>query len=262
MPLTKRQRTRAVRASMYVIGGLVVGLVIIAVDWSRVQDAMFRLDIAADQFPEIISQGARNTLIFTFFGFTGGLVIGMLVAFMRLSTATPYRWFAKTYVEIFRGLPLYLTILIIGFGLPIALGVRVPFTYGAGSLALAIVAGAYISETIRAGIEAVPKGQMEAARSLGMGYARAMVSIVAPQAFRVIIPPLTNEFVLLLKDTSLISALGVTEATKELTRFGGDAVNNTANATPYVVAGLMYLVITIPLTRLVAVLERRTQSAR
>ena len=114
-----------------------------------------------------------------------------------------------------------------GFGLPIALGIRLPGTYAQGSVALALVAGAYMAETMRAGIEAVPRGQMEAARSLGMSHARAMVSIVIPQAFRIIIPPLTNEIVLLLKDTSLVSVLGVTAANKELTRFARDGVIST-----------------------------------
>lgn len=224
---------------------------------------MFNPEIARDQFPEILSQAAVNTLIFTAFGFSGGLVIGVVMALMRLSSIRPYRWFATVYIEVFRGLPALLTIVFIGFGLPIALGVRVPGgVRGAGSLALAIVAGAYIAETVRAGIEAVPLGQMEAARSLGMSHSRAMVSIVIPQAFRIIIPPLTNELVLLLKDTSLLSVLGVTVGSRELTRFAREGVNATANATPLIVAGLVYLAITIPLTRLARLLERRGRRAR
>jgi len=124
------------------------------------------------------------------------------------------------------------------------------------------VASAYIAENIRAGIEAVPRGQMEAARSLGMGYGRAMVTIVIPQAFRIIIPPLTNELVLLLKDTSLISVLGVTEATREITRFARDGVIDSANATPFIAAGVVYLAITIPLTQVAAMIERRARAAR
>jgi polar amino acid transport system permease protein len=134
---------------------------------------------------------------------------------MRLSSITPYRWAALGYIEFFRGIPAILTLILVGFVLPIALGFRVrellPFLgdYGAPALGLSIVAGAYLAETIRGGIEAVPKGQREAARSLGMSDGRAMTSIVIPQAFRVMIPPLTNEFVLLVKDTSLIFVLGV-----------------------------------------------------
>jgi polar amino acid transport system permease protein len=118
-----------------------------------------------------------------------------------------------------------------------------------------------MAETIRAGIEAVPKGQMEAARSLGMSYPRAMITIIIPQALRIIVPPLTNEFVLLIKDTSLISVLGVTDATRDLARFGRDGVTDSANATPLIVAGLVYLAMTLPLTQLVAYMERRAKAA-
>jgi polar amino acid transport system permease protein len=153
-------------------------------------------------------------------------------------------------------------ILLIGLGLPIALGIRVPTTYGAGALALSLVMAAYMAETIRAGIEAVDRGQMEAARSLGMTHSKAMIWIVLPQAFRLMIPPLTNEFILLLKDTSLVSAIGVTVTTKELTRWGRDGVINSANATPLVVAGLVYLALTIPMTRIVARIEKRAAQSK
>lgn len=260
--MTRRRRAQLIRWGLYAVTLAVVALVILQIDWGRVQEQLFDPDIIREQFPDIITQAARNTLIFTVFGFSGGLLIGLLVGLMRLSSIRPYRWFGTLYVEVFRGLPALLTILFIGFGLPIALGVRVPGTYGRGSLALAIVAGAYIAETIRAGIQAVPPGQLEAARSLGMTHGRAMVSIVIPQAFRVIIPPLTNELVLLLKDTALLAALGVTAATEELTQFARSETGDNANATPFVVAGFVYLAITIPLTRVAALLERRTRRSR
>lgn len=239
-----------------------VAVLLIAIDWARVQEAMFKPEIMRAQFPEIVTQGAKNTLIFTAFGFSGGLALGLAFALMRLSDIRAYRWFATIYIDVLRGLPALLVLIFIGFGLPIALGARVPGTYGRGSLALAIVASAYIAETIRAGIEAVPRGQLEAARSLGMSQATAMRKIVIPQAFRIIIPPMTNELVLLLKDTALISVLGVTADTKELTRFGRDGVNTTANATPLIVAGFMYLVLTIPMTRLAGWLEHRARRSR
>jgi polar amino acid transport system permease protein len=250
------------RWASYAAGVAALVFLLFAIDWPRVQDAMFEPDIVRDQFPDIVTQGAKNTLIFTAFGFSGGLVLGLVLALMRLSTIGPYRWFATVYIDVLRGLPALLVLIFIGFGLPIALGTRVPGTYGRGSLALAIVASAYIAETIRAGIEAVPRGQMEAARSLGMSQVTAMRKIVIPQAFRIIIPPMTNELVLLLKDTALISVLGVTADTKELTRFGRDGVNSSANATPLIVAGFMYLVLTIPMTRLAAWLERRARRSR
>jgi polar amino acid transport system permease protein len=103
---------------------------------------------------------------------------------------------------------------------------------------------------------------MEAARSLGMSYSRAMITVIIPQAFRIILPPLTNEFVLLIKDTSLISVLGVTAGTRDLAQFGRDGVGKFANATPLVVAGLVYLILTLPLTQLVAYMERKAKRVR
>jgi polar amino acid transport system permease protein len=119
-----------------------------------------------------------------------------------------------------------------------------------------------MAETLRAGIQAVPRGQNEAARSLGMSSGRTMLSIVLPQAFRIVIPPLTNEFVLLIKDTSLLFVIGVALEDRELTTFSRDGLVEYANSTPLTVAAVLYLIITLPLTRLVARLERRQQRAR
>jgi len=251
-----------IRWTVYLLTLAMVLAIVFLVDWERLQDRMFRPDLVRAQFPQIVTQAAKNTLIFTLFGFSGGLVLGLVIALMRLSSVRPYRWFAAVYIDVLRGLPALLVLIFIAFGLPIALDIRIPGTYGRGSLALAIVSSAYIAEVVRAGIEAVPRGQMEAARSLGMSHVEAMRKVILPQAFRIVIPPMTNELVLLLKDTALISAIGVTDATKELTRFGRDGVNSNANATPLVVAGVLYLVLTIPMTRLAAYLERRARASR
>jgi polar amino acid transport system permease protein len=259
--LSRRQRARLLRHFVYAVTLAFVVWIAVATDWARLQQNFFDPQVFRDLFPEILTRAARNTLIFTFFGFTGGLAIGLLLALMRLSPVAPYRWAAIAYIELFRGLPALVTIVLIGFVLPIALQVRVPGTYGPGSLALAMVAGAYLAETIRAGIEAVPKGQIEAARSLGMSHGQAMARIVIPQAFRIILPPLTNELVLLLKDTSLLFVLGTTEQTVELAKYGRDAVADTFNGTPLVAVALVYLAITLPLTRAVAWLERRQKKA-
>jgi polar amino acid transport system permease protein len=119
-----------------------------------------------------------------------------------------------------------------------------------------------MAETIRAGIQAVPKGQTEAARSLGMNDSWTTISIVLPQAFRIVVPPLTNEFVLLIKDTSLLFVLGVLASERELTTFARDSVSSTSDSSALLAAAVLYLIITLPLTRLVARLERRTQRAR
>ncbi|MDP9441665.1 MAG: amino acid ABC transporter permease [Actinomycetota bacterium] len=213
--------------------------------------------------PELITEGARNTLVFTFFSFMGGLAIGLLVALMRLSRRRSFRWPAAVFTDLLRGLPALLTIIFIGFGIPIATGWQFPFPkYFPGCLALSLVAGAYMAETIRAGIEGVPRGQMEAARSLGMPYRVAMRRVVLPQAFRLMVPPLTNELVLLFKDTSLLAVLGTLAGGKEITKFARDFANARSNSSALVAGGIAYLVITLPLIRLVARLEGRTREAR
>lgn len=262
MALSRRRRAALRRAAVYAATAALLVWIGFAVDWPRILDALFDVSLIPELFPAIISQAARNTLIFTGLGFALGLVVGLGLAFMRLSSIRPYRWFASVYIEVFRGIPALLTIILIGFGIPVATGFRLPGTYTAGAVAIGIVSSAYMAETIRAGIQAVPRGQLEAARSLGMTYSQSMISIVIPQAFRIIIPPMMNELILLLKDTSLISVLGVTDATRELTRFGRDFVNLRANATPLVVAGLVYLAMTVPLTRIAAILERRAGRSR
>jgi polar amino acid transport system permease protein len=211
--------------------------------------------------PELLTEGAKNTLVFTFFSFLGGLAIGLVVALGRLSASRWARWPAAVFTDVLRGLPALLTIIIIGFGIPIATGWQFPFPkYFPGCLALSLVGGAYISETIRAGIEAVPRGQMEAARSLGMPKRVAMRRVVLPQAFRLIIPPLTNELVLLFKDTSLLAVLGTLAGGKEITKFARDFANARSNTSALVAGGITYLIITLPLIRVVAQLERRARA--
>jgi polar amino acid transport system permease protein len=262
MQLTRRQRARLIRWIVIVVPLVGVAALIATADWAHIQEAFFQPDIAADLFPRIITVGVKNTLIYTTLAFVGGLLIALPIALMRLSTVRPYRWFASTYIELLRGVPAIVTLIAIGFAVPIALDFRVPGKYGPASLALALVAAAYMAETIRAGIQAVPRGQTEAARSLGMSSARTMVTIVIPQAFRIMIPPLTNELVLLLKDSSLVFVLGTTAETVELAKFGREAVSRTFNGTPLTVVAILYLAISLPLTRLAAHLEKRGAPVR
>jgi len=259
--LGRRQRERLFRGTMYLLFGLAVVMLLLIADWEVIRRNFFNPEIAARMFPDVLLIAARNTILYTFLAFTFGLAFGLLFALMRLSTIKPYRWLATVYIEIFRGLPALLTIFLIGFGIPIAFGTRWPILLNI-PLGLGIVAAAYMAETIRAGIQAVPRGQMEAARSLGMSKTRAMISVIIPQGFRIIIPPLTNELVLLIKDTSLLFVLGTTPATKELLKFGRDLMNAHFNPTPLIVVGAVYLLITIPMTQLVAVLERRNARSR
>lgn len=262
MALRRQQRERLGRAAAIILPVAVVAFVVSAADWGRIQRAFFQPDIAADLFPRIVTVGVKNTLLITAIAFAGGLVLGLALALMRMSAIAPYRWIATAYIEVFRGIPALVTLILVGFAVPIALGFRIPGRYGAAGVGLSLVAGAYMAETIRSGIQAVPKGQTEAARSLGMSPTRTLVSIVIPQAFRIIVPPLTNELVLLLKDSSLVYVLGTTADTIELSKLGRDAVSKSFNGTPITVVAILYLAITLPLTQLAARLERRGARSR
>ncbi|MFE6131705.1 MULTISPECIES: amino acid ABC transporter permease [Streptomyces] len=262
--LTKRQQRRISQGIQYAVFVAVLVLIGVFADWDRLQQQFAQTDLASRLFPDIITIALRNTVVYTLSGFIFGLVLGLIIALMRLSSVAPYRWFAGVYIEVFRGLPALLIFIFVGVAIPLAFpGVEIPGgTYGKVALGLGLVAAAYMAETIRAGIQAVPKGQMEAARSLGFSHARAMVSVIIPQAFRIVIPPLTNELVLLFKDSSLVLFLGVTLDERELTKFGRDLASETANSTPILVAGMCYLLVTVPLSFVVRRLEARADKAR
>jgi polar amino acid transport system permease protein len=256
-------RRRLTQLGLYLLLAAVLLVLALITDWEALRANFLDGEIAASLWPEIITVGAKNTIIYTTIAFTGGLVLAVGLALMRLSPVGPYRWLATAYIEFFRGLPALLVIIAFGFAIPIAFGWRPPGgLIGAGLAALIVVSSAYMAETLRAGIQAVPKGQTEAARSLGMSGGRTTVSIILPQAFRIVIPPLTNEFVLLIKDTSLLAIIGVAANQRELTTLARDELSLTSNSTPLIAAAVMYLVITLPLTQLVAWMERRQQRAR
>lgn len=264
MALKRRTRTLLYRVTMYVVFFAVVAAVALSINWQRAIPQFFNLEVAAKLFPDIILIGLRNTILFTLIAFTGGVLLGIILALMKLSSIGLFRWVATGWIELFRGLPALLTIFAVAFIVPIVFdGWKVPGgVVGAGLLGLILVASAYIAEVIRSGIQAVPKGQTEAARSLGMSPMKTMFWIILPQGFRIIIPPMTNELVLLLKDTSLVFIAGSFIWSKELTTFARDANSANANATPLIVAALLYLVVTIPLTRFTAWLERRMAKER
>lgn len=257
---TKRRLTRGALYALLVVA--VATLALIA-DWGAIRANFFDGDVMKEIWPDVITESAKNTIVYTIIAFFGGLALAFLLALMKLSPVAPYRWIATVYIEFFRGLPVLIVIIGFAFAVPIAFNWSPPGgPRGAAIIALIVVSAAYMAETLRAGIQAVPKGQTEAAHSLGMSGGWTLVSVVLPQAVRIVIPPLTNEFVLLLKDTSLIQIAGVGLGERELTNFATDNLNTYGNATPLTVAALLYLIITLPLTRLVAYLERRTKRAR
>ncbi|WBO67146.1 amino acid ABC transporter permease [Streptomyces camelliae] len=259
--LTQRQKRRLSRGIQYVVFVAAVIAFAVTADWGRLQNQFAQGSIAKQMWPDVITLALKNTVLFTVSGFVLGLALGLVIALMRLSSVGPYRWLASVYIEIFRGLPALLIFVFIAVAVPLAFpGTEIPGgTYGKGALGLGLIGAAYMAETFRAGIQAVPKGQMEAARSLGFSPAKAMISIIIPQAFRIILPPLTNELIMLFKDSSLVLLLGVTLEERELSKFGRDLASTTANSTPILVAGLCYLLVTIPLGFVARRLEAKAQ---
>jgi len=258
-----RRRAQLLRWVEYAVLAIVLLVAVFAANWHQIIDVFFRPNLVVETLTTSLGTAFKNTVVYTAGAFVFGLVVGTLLALMRLSSVAPYRWIAGIYIEFFRGLPAI--VVLIAFSLlPLAFpGMVIPFDpYGTVWIALGIVVSAYMAETIRAGIQAVPKGQLEAARSLGMPAGRAMRSIVLPQAFRIILPPLTNELIMLVKDSSLAYILGLSTEGFELTKYGRDLANTNANLTPLVVAGLCYLVITLPLTIVVRRMEAKTARAR
>ena len=248
---------------MYGLAAVVVLVVATQADWPKIQKNFFNTEIAADMFPEVITSAVKNTALYTALSFVLGMVLALALALCgsrASSRSEPSPSATSNSSEGFRrSLPCSSS------GSVSDCVQRIPYSGWCarqGSVGLALVAGAYMAETIRAGIEAVPKGQTEAARSLGMSQTRTMFTIILPQAFRIIIPPLTNELVLLIKDTSLFFILGSTPGTKELTKFARDFMNAERNATPLTVVAILYLLITLPLTFLVRRLERSAAKAR
>lgn len=261
--MSPRKRARIIRIIQYIVLGLAIVALVAFSDGRAIASTFFRWDLIQVTFGPALGHALLNTVYYTAGAFIFGLLLGTILALMKLSQVAPYRWIATGYTEFFRGIPAIIVLLVFSL-LPLALpGMVIPFDpYGTVWLALGLVSAAYMSETIRAGIEAIPKGQMEAARSLGMSSGMAMGRIILPQAFRVVTPPLTNELVLLTKDSSLVYVLGLTAGAFELTKYGRDLTNTYANVTPLVVAGLTYLVITLPLTFIVRRMEAQQKKAK
>lgn len=203
----------------------------------------------------IIFTGFLMSLAIVLVAFPLAMPFGFMFALMRISKSRILRGIAAVYVNLIRGTPAFLQIYIAFFGLPLA-GVNID-NYALGVIVMAMNSAAYLCEIFRAGIQSIPAGQSEAARSLGMSAAQTMVSIIIPQTFRNVIPTLTSEFILLYKDTSLLAAVGV----MEIVMYAKTIVATTGSITPYVVAALFYLVVTLPLARVVSLLEARLTGA-
>lgn len=264
MAMRPRQRARVSRGIQYGVLALAALTALLVADWGLIQDQFFNGDKVSTMWPDVFAVALKNTVLYTACGFAFGLVLGLFLALMRLSSVGPYRWMSTGVIEFFRGVPALVVFIAFDIGVSLAFpGYAVPGgILGIATVSLGLVGGAYMAETIRAGIQAVPKGQMEAARSLGMSHMRAMISIVMPQAFRIVLPPLTNELILLTKDSSLIYVLGYSSETLELTAFGRSTLNQENNLTPLIAIAFCYLLITVPLAIVVRRLEARGARAR
>ncbi len=209
------------------------------------------------KYSEYYLKGTEITIVLAFFAVLFGTLLGLTLTLLRRSKIKPISYIATAYVEFVRGTPLLVQIYIIYIGLPKLIGVDMP-DMTVGAIALALNSGAYISEIIRAGIDAVDKGQMEAARSLGMSQRLAMFEIIIPQAFKNILPALGNEFVSVIKESSMVSVIGVAE----LMYNAGIVRGNTAlGLEPIIVAAVVYFILTFTMTRVLGYVERRLKAS-
>jgi polar amino acid transport system permease protein len=233
-----------------------------------IREYYFDFGIMGDNFGAVLD-GFWVTLKLSIISGVLALVWGLVLSVLRQlpgKATAPLRWLTIAYIDVFRGVPLLLVLFLIsGFlsaaqaegvipeviGLPTWFGETSPFWYGV--IALTLTYGAYMAEVYRAGIEAVPSGQTEAARSLGMSHGQTMRFIVVPQAVRKVIPPLLNDFIALMKDTSLVSVIGALEVVQA----GFDIQTAEFNGSGLVLGALFFLVVTIPLARVVDYLIRR-----
>ncbi|HHR3508058.1 TPA: ABC transporter substrate-binding protein/permease [Staphylococcus aureus] len=202
-------------------------------------------------------KGIKITILISLIGVALGSILGAFVALMKLSKIKIISWITSIYIEILRGTPMLVQVFIVFFGITAALGLDISALV-CGTIALVINSSAYIAEIIRAGINAVDKGQMEAARSLGLNYRQTMKSVIMPQAIKNILPALGNEFVTLIKESSIVSTIGVGEI-----MFNAQVVQGISfdPFTPLLVAAALYFVLTFVLTRIMNMIEGRLNAS-
>ena len=257
--ISRKQALIAAVSSTVVLGTLAV-ILVTSPGWEIVKATFFDIEYGKEVFPTVL-KGLWINLQLTVIG---GIAIGIIaigLALMRTTKSpalTPFRFLATAYVDIFRGAPLILIILLVGFGVPaLRLQGVSSNVIVLGTIAVVLTYSAYVAEVIRSGILSIHPSQRAAARSLGLTSGQTMRFVVLPQALRRVVPPLLNDFVSLLKDTGLVSILGVTDAV----RAAQINASRTFNYTPYVVAAILFLLITIPMTRYTdRAIRQRTQA--
>jgi His/Glu/Gln/Arg/opine family amino acid ABC transporter permease subunit len=260
---TRRSRERSIAGAVLGVQALMLGALFLWFRSGNPDRFIFHfLNVEKlEGFGGAFLRGAKNTMVLAAGGELGGIILGLFLAILALSKRRTVRAPARVYINFFRGTPLIWQISALYIALPFAFGIQnVP----GPTVALTVFAlntAAYAAEVFRAGIQSVERGQLEAARSLGMTYLQSMRYAIVPQAFRRVIPPLMNEFVILIKDTALIIAVGLKVATElDIYNLAREGYAQTFNATFFTAAAAAYLVVTLPLIWLVNVAERRLRS--
>jgi polar amino acid transport system permease protein len=256
------RRSRARRSTLVAIGSTLVFAAAIsfglahAPGWPRVQQTFFNPATAWASLPTVLSGLWLNVRVLVVAAL-GILVFGLFIAFLRTLAGPiffPVRVLATAYVDLFRGFPLLIALYLVGFGVPALRLPGVPTDVAVlGTITLILVYSAYVAEVFRAGIESVHPSQRAAARSLGLSHRQALRLVVLPQAVRRVLPPLLNDFVALQKDCGLISVLGAVDAI----RAAQIEVARSFNFTPYVLAGLLFVLLAIPTGRVADALAAR-----
>jgi polar amino acid transport system substrate-binding protein len=230
---------------------------------TQLRESFLDWELYKKAIPDLLTTGLPNTLLLTVSAAVIGLVLGMGLAVAGISRSRWLRWPARIYTDIFRGLPEVVIILLIGLGVgPVVGQLTGNDPYPLGIAALGLMAAAYIGEIFRSGIQSVDAGQMEASRALGFSYSSSMRLVVVPQGVRRVLPALVNQFISLLKASSLVYFLGLVASQRELFQVGRDLNAQTGNLSPLVAAGLFYLLLTIPLTHLVNYIDARLRRGR
>ena len=216
----------------------------------RLLETFFNGPVFLDALPSLL-RGLWVTLLLGLLGIAAGMVLGLVVALLRLYGPALLRLAAHGYVDVLRSIPLLVLLVLVYYALPFV-GIRLS-SFASAALAITLVSCAYTAEIYRAGIEAIPKGQFEAAAALGLGFLQSMRLVILPQALRLVVPPLTGNCINVLKDTALASVVAMPDLLKQATQ----AQALAANPTPLVGAALLYLLILLPLVRLVSYFESR-----
>ena len=219
-----------------------------------------------ERYSNFFLEGVRNTLIIAFFTVLLGTILGTLMATARMSHLKPLKWLATAYIEFFRGTPLMVQLMFIFYGLPM-IGVKFPEVsfipdfdrFAAGVVAMSLNSCAYVAEIIRSGIQAVDKGQAEAARSLGFHQGQTMRLVILPQAVRNILPALGNEFVTSIKESSIVSIIGIADL---MYRTKGVIAKTYNSLDCLAIAALIYFVLTFVSSRLISLMERKMSRGR